>query len=68
MTEPRFFLGGDGGGGGRLFQILSLRMGANSKWGAYLELDANEHLQYVDSTSLFFASSQFLKTNVWDRA
>ena len=36
-TEPRFF-SGEGGGrlfeGVRLFQILSLRIGANSKWGA----------------------------------
>ena len=34
-TEPRFL---SGKGRGRLFQILSLRKGANSKRGAYLKL------------------------------
>ena len=33
-----FFLGGEGK---RLFQILSLRRGANSKRGAYLKVGAN---------------------------
>ena len=46
-TEPRFF-SGEGWGAliwkGRRFQILSLRRGANSKRGAYLNLGTNSSI------------------------
>ena len=37
--------------GGRLFQILSLRRGANSKRGAYLKLSANSSIYSTQKTN-----------------
>ena len=68
-TEYRisFFLGGGEEGGlfegGRLFQILSFRRGANSKRSAYLKLGANSSI-YGTYSKIFYETAASDRTRI----
>ena len=66
-TEPRFF---SGEGGGRLFHILSLRRGANSKRRAHLKLGANSSIYGIftreDEVSQRFKFGSAFLSSSWE--